>query len=67
MLIVGSASIVQEFTNLDLIDEYHLLVHPVVLSKGKPLFKNVKDRKKLGLVESKTFSNGVVLLQHSPR
>src|SRR5438270_2965882 len=44
MVIYGSASIVQTLTNLGLIDEYQLLVHPVVLGSGKPLFKNIKDR-----------------------
>ena len=34
MLIVGSANIVQRFTNLGLIDEYRLLVHPVILGRG---------------------------------
>ena len=44
ILIVGSANIVQQFTNLGLIDEYQLLVHPAILGSGKPLFKNSKDR-----------------------
>lgn len=64
MLIVGSASIVLQFANLGLIDEYHLLVHPVVLAEGKPLFTDIKQRRKLKLLEAKTFENGVVLLRH---
>lgn len=60
MLIVGSAEITQQFTNLGLIDELHLLIHPVVLSKGKPLFKNLNDKHNLKLLETKTFKNGVV-------
>ncbi len=60
MLIVGSANIVQQFTNLGLIDEYHFLIHPVVLSNGKPLFKNVTEKHNLKLLETKTFKNGVV-------
>lgn len=39
ILVIGSASIVQQLTNLGLIDEYHLLLHPVVLGNGKPLFR----------------------------
>jgi len=66
MLIVGSANIVQQFTNLGLIDEYHLLVHPVVLGSGKPLFKDLKDRYKLKLINTKIFKNGVVLLHYEP-
>jgi len=59
MVIYGSASIVQAFTNLGLIDEYQLLVHPVVLGSGKPLFKNIKDRQNLKLIETKPFPSGV--------
>jgi dihydrofolate reductase len=66
MVIYGSASIVQTLTNLGLIDEYQLLVHPVVLGSGKPLFKNIKDRVNLKLVETRTFHSGVVLLNYSP-
>jgi dihydrofolate reductase len=42
MLIYGSASIVQQLTNLSLIDEYQLLVHPVVLGGGRPLLKTLR-------------------------
>lgn len=66
LLIVGSADIVQQFTNLGLIDEYHLLVHPVVLGSGKPLFKDIRDRVNLKFLKTKTFSSGVVLLQYQP-
>jgi dihydrofolate reductase len=66
ILIVGSANIVQQFTNLGLIDEFQLLVHPVILGGGRPLFKNNKDRQNLKLVETKSFSSGVVLLRYQP-
>jgi dihydrofolate reductase len=39
MLIYGSASIVQQLTTLGLIDEYQLLIHPVMLGGGKRLLK----------------------------
>jgi len=60
ILIVGSAEIVKQFTNLGLIDEYHFIVHPVILSEGKPLFKNLNAQVNLKLKEMKQFSNGVV-------
>jgi len=66
MLIIGSASIVQQFANLGLIDEYHLLVHPVVLGHGKPLFARIHNRLQLKLLQTKTFSSGVVLLCYQP-
>ena len=64
MLIYGSASIVQQLTNLGLIDEYQILVHPVVLGGGKPLFASVADKQRLQLVSAKAFSSGVVLLTY---
>ncbi|HOA23787.1 MAG TPA: dihydrofolate reductase family protein [Aggregatilineales bacterium] len=64
MLIQGSASVVQQLTSLGLIDEYHLLVHPVILGQGKPLFAGVEDRRRLKLAGTKTFENGVVLLHY---
>ncbi|KAB2947240.1 MAG: hypothetical protein MPEBLZ_00508 [Candidatus Methanoperedens nitroreducens] len=64
ILVIGSASIVQQLTNLGLIDEYHLLLHPVVLGIGKPLFKDIRQKHDLKLLEAKTFSNGVVMLRY---
>jgi dihydrofolate reductase len=64
MLIYGSASIVQQLTNLGLIDEYQVLVHPVVLGGGKALFANVADKNRLRLVSAKPFRSGVVLLTY---
>src|SRR5207248_6710727 len=62
MVIYGSASLVRTLTNLGLIDEYQLLVHPVVLGGGKPLFQDIKDTVKLKLVNTKTHPSGVVIL-----
>ena len=61
--ILGSGSIVQQFANLDLIDEYQLVIVPVILGQGKPLFKDVK-KMNLKLFEAKTFKNGIVLLKY---
>jgi len=66
IVIYGSASIVQALTTLGLIDEYQLLVHPVVLGSGKRLFREGSDRTALRLVETKTFDSGVVLLSYQP-
>ena len=66
MLIYGSASIVQQLTNLGLIDEYQILVHPVVVGGGKALFEGVKDKHRLKLVNAKPFTSGVVLLTYQP-
>ena len=66
MLVAGSANIVQQFADLGLVDEYHLLLHPVVLGVGKPLFKNAKQRHNLQLLGSRNFGNGVLLLTYQP-
>ena len=63
--ILGSDTIVQQFANLGLIDEYQFVVVPVVLGVGKSLFKNVKMMN-LKLLESKAFKNGIVLLKYQP-
>ena len=58
--IQGSASIVQALARADLIDEYRLYVHPVLLGDGTPLFANGMGRQDLELVRVKPYANGVV-------
>jgi len=65
-ILVGSPSLIVALTQLDLIDEYQLAVHPVVLGSGLPLFKNVKDRIDLKLLKTKTFGCGAVTLYYKP-
>ena len=65
LTILGSGTIVQQFATLGLVDEYHLVVAPIVLGDGKPLFKNVGNMI-LELVQAKTFKNGIVLLTYRP-
>jgi len=64
IVILGSGSIVSELAPLGLIDEYRLMVNPVVLGAGKPLFKGIKDRLNLKLIKAKTFKSGNVLLYY---
>jgi dihydrofolate reductase len=66
MMIFGSGTLVEQLTKLGLIDEYQLMMNPIVLGKGKPLFNKVTDRINLTLVSSKTFKSGLVLLQYQP-
>jgi dihydrofolate reductase len=65
ILIYGSSQLVDTLLQHNLIDEYRLLVYPVVLGKGKRLFKDGSN-KTLKLVDSKTFSSGVVALTYGP-
>lgn len=62
--IFGSGTIVQQLTNLGLIDEYWLMVNPVVLGAGKSLFKALKEPLNLALRTTKKFQSGNVLLYY---
>ena len=64
--ISGSGELVHTLLQHDLIDELNLLVYPVVLSSGKRLFKDETDMKVLKLVDTKTFSSGIVVLSYQP-
>ncbi len=66
LVIFGSGEIVQQFTNLGLIDEYRLLVNPIILGRGKPMFANIKEKLDLKLLSSREFKNGNVLLTYQP-
>jgi dihydrofolate reductase len=61
--ITGSSQLVHSLVKHDLVDEYQLLVYPVVLGNGKRLFPNGIDTK-LKLVEAKSFPTGVVSLHY---
>ncbi|MGH8926885.1 MAG: dihydrofolate reductase family protein [Acidimicrobiia bacterium] len=66
LLVYGSADLVDELLRNDLIDEYRLLLHPVILGSGKRLFRDGIDTHHLRLAGSRTFSSGVVLLTYEP-
>jgi len=63
-LVLGGADLAATFMHLDLIDEYRLYVHPVVIGRGKPLFRASDAKISLELAETRTFGNGVVLLRY---
>ncbi len=63
-ILVGSPGLIVALAQLDLIDEYQLVVHPIVLGKGLPLFKNINDRIDLKLLKTKTFGCGAVTLYY---
>ncbi len=58
---VGSPGLIAQATNLNLIDEYQLCIHPVVAGKGLRLFKDVPVMFQLKLVNTKVFASGVVI------
>ena len=65
-IFVGSPSLIVTLMKLNLIDEYQLCVHPVILGHGLPLFKNIKDRIDLKFLKTKTFGCGAVMLYYEP-
>ncbi|MFG3409915.1 dihydrofolate reductase family protein [Streptomyces sp. NPDC048142] len=64
-LVVGGADLVESFRRFDLIDEYRIYIHPVILGRGRPFFRDTEERQMLRLLETRTFGNGVVLLRYA--
>ena len=64
ILLTGSSSVAAALTELGLLDEYHVIVHPVVLGGGKPVYHPVAGRVNLRLAHSRTFDDRTVLLRH---
>ena len=67
MAILGSGSIVSQLTQARLIDEYQIVVNPVVLGKGKTMFDGIKDKLALRLTKTRAFGNGNVVLWYEPK
>jgi dihydrofolate reductase len=65
MIVYGSGKVVESLANSDLIDEFQLWVHPVLLGEGKPLFKNLQKRLSMKLSKTKTFGSGVIILYYN--
>ena len=66
ILVFGSADLVNTLMEHDLIDEYRLMVFPIVVGSGKRLFSEGRDTKTLKLKETKTLGSGVVVLTYEP-
>ena len=66
IVVHGSAQLVQDLVEHDLVDELRLMVFPVVLGTGKRLFGETSDKKALRLVDSKTVGDGVEILTYAP-
>jgi dihydrofolate reductase len=66
IVVHGSARLVQTLVENDLVDEFRLMVFPVVLGSGKRLFGEASDKKALRLVDSKVVGDGVAILTYEP-
>ncbi len=65
-ILVGSRSLIVQLLNLNLIDEFQLCIHPVIVGSGLPLFENIADRTTFKLTKTKTFDSGAVILYYEP-
>lgn len=66
LLLAGSGKLLHTLMEHDLVDEYRLMLHPIVLGSGKRLFENENQAKTLKLVETKPFATGIVILTYHP-
>lgn len=66
ILVAGSGELVHTLMQHNLVDEYRLMVYPIVLGSGKRLFGDGTATQVLRLVDTRTFSSGVVVLSYQP-
>ena len=66
LLVYGSADLVSALMSAELVDEYRIIVFPVVLGSGKRLFRDESDLRYLRLTSARTFPSGAVLLVYEP-
>jgi dihydrofolate reductase len=66
MVILGSGSLVSQLAQEDLIDEYQIVVNPVVLGGGRTMFDGIQQTLSMKLINTRTFGNGNVLLCYEP-
>jgi dihydrofolate reductase len=62
MAILGSGSILTQFAEHGLIDEFQFMIDPVILGEGRSIFKGIKRKLYLRLTNSRTFKSGVILV-----
>ncbi len=66
-LVLGGADLASEFARHDLIDEYRLYVHPMLIGRGTSMLRPSDAKVPLRLVETHTFGNGVTMLRYERR
>ena len=67
VFIFGSADLSSTFIDHDLIDEFRIMINPLILGNGTPMFKNISTKIDLQLLKTKVFGNGNVLLNYIPK
>jgi len=66
IFIFGSADLASTLMNRNLIDEYRIIINPIILGQGNTLFKPSREQLKLRLIKVRTFKSGNVLLYYQP-
>lgn len=66
LVVFGSGILVSQLASEGLIDEYQLVVNPIVLGKGRTMFETIKASIPLKLLRSRTFANGKAFLSYEP-
>jgi dihydrofolate reductase len=66
IVIMGSGSIVAQLADAGLIDEYQIVLNPLVVGNGRTLFEGVKNKLPMKLAKSRAFGNGNVVLFYEP-
>jgi dihydrofolate reductase len=66
MVIFGSSDLAVSLMRENLIDDFRIVVSPIVLGNGKPLFHGLNDRHKLKFLKTQTFQSGHVMLYYQP-
>lgn len=66
MVILGSGSIISQLALENVIDEYQMVVNPIIVGEGRTMFEGVKDKLNLKLTNSRVFKNGNVVLTYQP-
>lgn len=64
--VLGSGDLVRTLMQHDLVDEYGLTVHPIVLGSGRRLFRDAENARRLRLVDSKPTGSGSLVLSYQP-
>jgi len=67
LTVLGSGSIISQLAQAGLIDEYQILVNPIVLGKGKTMFEGIQKRLSFILTKTRSFQNGSILLIYEPK
>ena len=65
-VVMGSGSVVAQLTQAGLVDEYQLVLNPIILGRGRTLFEGLEPKRALSLKKSRPFSNGNVVLWYEP-